>query len=415
METDQGSRPGHQPLHIRTLVVGPLAPYADGWRRELAERGYAPHSITAHAQLMAHLSGWLVAAGRSIEALTDESVEEYLRARRAAGYQNRITARGIAPLVGYLRDLQVIVQRADPLPVTPVEALIAEFGEYLTNERGLVPATVHHHRRFARLFLAELGVTTEAEMAVVDVAAITSFAVSQAQRRSPGDMRSLVSAVRSLLRFLHLTGRVIQPLASAVPAVPGWRFGSLPRGVGAGQVAAILAACDRDSAVGQRDHAILMLLSRLGLRAGEVICITLDDIDWRAGELRVVGKADQAAKLPLPADVGDAVANYLRFGRPRTSCRRLFITVRAPFTKLALNTSISGIVERACRRAGVAPFGPHRLRHAVACDLLAEGASLTEIGQLLRHRSERATAIYAKADIEALRKLARPCPPGDPS
>jgi integrase len=158
-----------------------------------------------------------------------------------------------------------------------------------------------------------------------------------------------------------------------------------------------------------------MLLSRLGLRAGEVIGITLDDIDWRAGELRVVGKADQSEKLPLPTDVGDALADYLRYGRARTSCRYLFITVRAPFTRLALNTSVSGIVERACRRAGIEPFGPHRLRHAVACDLLAEGASLAEIGQLLRHRSQRATAIYAKADIEALRELARPCPLGEPS
>jgi integrase/recombinase XerD len=413
MEPGQGVRSSHQPMG--TVVVGPLAPYAEGWRQEFATRGYAPHSITAHAQLTAHLSGWLAATGRSVDALTDEVVDEYLRARRAAGYQNRTTARGVAPLVGYLRALEVAPQRAVPPPATAIEALIAEFDDYLTHERGLVSATVHHHRRFARLFLTELGVTAEAGLAGVTAGAVTSFMVSQAQRRSPGDMRSLVSAVRSLLRFLHLTGRVAQPLASAVPSVPGWRFGSLPRGLGAGQVAAILASCDRDSVVGRRDYAILMLLSRLGLRAGEVIRITLDDIDWRAGELRVVGKADQVEKLPLPTDVSDAVADYLRYGRARTSCRYLFVTVRAPFTRLALNTSISGIVERACRRAGVEPFGPHRLRHAVACDLLADGASLAEIGQLLRHRGERATAIYAKADIEALRELARPCPPGAPS
>jgi integrase/recombinase XerD len=410
MEAGHEGRSGLQPM--RTVVVGPLAPHAQSWRRELATRGYAPHSITAHAQLMAHLSGWLAATGRGVEALTDELVEEYLRARRAAGYQSRTTTRGLAPLVGYLRDLQVVPRPVVPLPATPMESLIVEFSDYLTNERSLVPVSVHHHRRFARLFLTELGVTAEAQLAGVTASAITSFAVSEAQRRSPGDMRSLVSGVRSLLRFLHLTRRVALPLASAVPSVPGWRFGSLPRGVGAGQVAAILACCDRDSAVGRRDYAIMMLLSRLGLRASEVIGVTLDDVDWRAGELRVVGKADQAEKLPLPADVGEAVADYLRYGRPRTSCRYLFVTVRAPFTKLALNTSISGIVTRACRRAGIEPFGPHRLRHAVACDLLANGASLAEIGQLLRHRSERATAIYAKADIEALRELARPCPPG---
>jgi site-specific recombinase XerC len=218
----------------------------------------------------------------------------------------------MAPLLGYLRGLRIVPQSVAPLPVTPIEVLIAEFGDYLANERGLVPATVHHHRRFARLVLTEVGVSGELGLAGLTAATVTSFTVSQATRRSPGDMRSLVSAVRSLLRFLHLTGHLVAPLASAVPPVPGWRFGSLPRGVGAGQVAAILASCDRDSAVGRRDHAVVMLLSRLGLRAGEVIGITLDDIDWRAGELRVVGKADQSEKLPLPTDVGDALAGYLR-------------------------------------------------------------------------------------------------------
>ncbi len=364
---------------------------------------------------MAHLSGWLAAAGRGADALTDEVIGEYARDRRAVGYQNRTTARAMAPLLGYLRGLRAAPPPVASLPATPAEALVTEFGDYLASEQGLAAGTVHHHRRFACLFLTELGITGEAELAGLTAARVTSFAVSQAQRRSPGDMRSLVSALRSLLRFLHLTGRVASPLAAAVPSVPGWRFGSLPRGVSAGQVAAVLASCDRDSAVGRRDYAILMLLTRLGLRAGEVIGITLDDVDWRAGELLVVGKADQAEKLPVPADVGGALADYVRYGRARTSSRHLFITVRAPFAQLALNTSISGIVERACLRAGVEPFGPHRLRHAVACDLLAEGASLTEIGQLLRHRSQRATAIYAKADVEALRKLARPCPSGEPS
>ena len=399
----------------RTVVTGPLAPYAHGWRAELAARGYAPHSVTAHAQLMAHLSGWLAATGRGVDALTGEVVRQYARARRAAGYQNRTTERAVAPLLGYLRGLRAAPPLAAPMPATPAEAVVGEFCDYLASEQGLAPGTVHHHRRFARLFLTELGISGEADLAGLTAAAVTSFAVAQAQRRSPGDMRSLVSALRSLLRFLHLTGRVARSLAAAVPSVPGWRPGSLPRGVGAGQVAAMLASCDRDSAVGRRDYAILLLLTRLGLRAGEVIGVTLDDLDWRAGELLVTGKADQADKLPVPADVGEALADYVRHGRARTSSRHLFITVRAPFTKLALNTSISGIVERACRRAGIEPFGPHRLRHAVACDLLADGASLTEIGQLLRHHSQRATAIYAKADVEALRGLARPCLPGEPS
>jgi site-specific recombinase XerD len=223
-------------------------------------------------------------------------------------------------------------------------------------------------------------------------------------------MQALVCAVRSLLGFLHVTGKIPEPLAAAVPTAPGRRAVSLPRGLAPGQAAALLASCDRDDAAGRRDYAILLLLARMGLRAGEVVGLTLDDIDWHAGELTVRGKGDDHALLPLPADVGEAIVSYLRHGRARTSDRRLFITVRAPFAGLARNTCICTIVRQACRRAGLEPFGPHRLRHAVACDLLADGASLEEIGQLLRHRSQRATQIYAKADIAALRALARPCP-----
>ena len=414
METGQGSRSGHQPM--RTVVVGPLAPYADGWRRELAERGYTPHSITAHAQLVAHFSTWLLATGRAVDAVTDEVVEEYVGVRRDIGYQNRTTARALAPLLGYLRGLHVVPAVVVTVPATPTEALLEEFRLYLVDERGLTTGSVPGYLRFARRFLAGLGPRpVDPMLADLSAATVTTFVVTQASQCSAGYARTMVTALRSLLRFLHVAGYLRHPLVSAVPSVPGWKFGSLPRGVSAGQVADLLASCDRDSAQGRRDYAILMLLTRLGLRAGEVIGIKLEDIDWRAGELLVVGKADRAETLPLPVDVGEAVADYVRYGRPRCASTSVFITLRAPFTGLALNVCISGVVARACKRAGIEPFGPHRLRHAVACDLLGRGASLAEIGQLLRHRSERSTAIYAKVDPGALRELARPCPSGSVS
>jgi len=366
----------------RTVVTGPLAPYAEGWRAELAARGFARHSVLAHAQLMAHLSGWMMSAGHGAGSLTGEVIGDYLDARRAAGYRARAGGRALAPLLGYLRGLGAVPQPA-AVPAAPAEALLAEFCGYLAGERGL---------------------------AAVTAADIAAFTVSQASRRNPADMQGLVTAVRSLLGFLHVTGRVTARLDAAVPAAPGRRATSLPRGIAPGQAAALLASCDRDSAAGQRDYAILILLIRMGLRAGEITGLALDDIDWRTGELTVRGKAGDHARLPLPADVGEAIAGYLRYGRARTADRHLFVTVRAPFTGLARNTSVCGIVRQACRRAGIEPFGPHRLRHAAACDLLADGASLEEIGQLLRHRSQRSTAIYAKADIGALRALARPCP-----
>jgi integrase/recombinase XerD len=407
---ERGQRTGHL---SRTVVSGPLAPYAAGWRAELAARGFAPHSVTAHAQLMAHLSGWLRVTGRDADALAGEVTGDYLRHRRAAGYRDRVGVRALVPLLGYLRGLGVVPQPA-AAPATPAEALLAGFAGYLASERGLAAGTVHRYLRFGRVLITGLGIAAETDLAGVTAADVVSLIVSQARRRNPADMRGLVTAARSLLGFLHVTGRVAAPLAAAVPSAPGHWAGSLPRGIAPGQAAALLASCDRDGAAGRRDYAVLMMLSRMGLRAGEVIGITLEDIDWRAGQLVVRGKADQAGALPLPADVGEAIADYLRYGRARTADRHLFITVRAPFTGLARNTSICGIVRQACRRAGIEPFGPHRLRHAVACDLLADGASLAEIGQLLRHRSERATAIYAKADIEALRALARPCPPAGP-
>jgi site-specific recombinase XerD len=396
----------------RTVVTGPLAPYAEGWRAELAARGFARHSVLAHAQLMAHLSGWMMSAGHDVGSLTGEVIGDYLDARRAAGYRARVGGRALAPLLGYLRGLGV-VPRPAAVPATPAEVLLAEFSGYLAGERGLA-AAAGRYVRFARVLITGLGISSEADLAAVTVAGIAAFTVSQASRRNPADMQGLVTAVRSLLRFLHVTGRVTARLDAVVPSAPGRRATSLPRGIAPGQAAALLASCDRDSAAGRRDYAILILLIRMGLRAGEVTGLALEDIDWRAGELTVRGKGDDHARLPLPADVGEAIVGYLRYGRARTADRHLFVTVRAPFTRLARNTSVCGIVRQACQRARIGPFGPHRLRHAVACGLLADGASLEEIGQLLRHRSQRSTAIYAKADIEALRALARPCPAAGP-
>ncbi len=393
----------------RLQVSGPLAPYAEDWRAELAVRGYSRHTVLAHAQLMAHLSGWMADAGIGVGALTDSMISGYLEARHGEGYRARVGSRVLLPLLGYLRDLGAVPPPGG-LPGTPAEALLDEFAGYLVAERSLAAGTVQRYVRFGRVLLDGLGITAAADLPAVTAESVVSFTLGQAARRNPADMQGLVTAMRSLLGFLHVTGKIPGPLADAVPTAPGRRAVSLPRGLAPGQAAALLAACDRDSAAGQRDYAILLMLARMGLRAGEVVGLTLDDIDWRAGELTVRGKGDEAARLPLPSDVGEAVTDYLRRGRARTADRRLFITVRAPFAGLARNTCICTIVRQACRRAGIEPFGPHSLRHSVACDLLADGASLEEIGQLLRHRSQRATLIYAKADITALRALARPCP-----
>lgn len=404
-----GARAGHP---SRMMVTGPLAPYADGFRDDLGDQGYAAHSIGGQMRLVAHLSAWLEDEELPVGGLTTEVIEDFLRARGDAGQRTGVTVRAVAPLLGYLRGLGVVAQPRPRVPETAAEMLLEEFRRYLVEERGLAASSVRGYLRYAELFLAALPASLPAAVAELPAGQVTAFLVGQCDRHSAWYAKAVVTALRSLLRFLHTAGHIPHPLVWAVPSVPSWKLATLPRAVAPEQVAAVLAGCDRAGAHGRRDYAIVLLLARMGLRAGEVSAIELDDLDWGAGEITVRGKGGRSDVLPLPVEVGEALADYLRYGRPpHCPTRRLFLSVRAPFTGLA-SGSVFAVVQRACLRAGIAPFGPHRLRHALACDLLRHGASLAEIGQVLRHSDERTTAVYAKVDHDALRKLARPCPTG---
>jgi integrase/recombinase XerD len=300
-----------------------------------------------------------------------------------------------------------------PPETSPVVRLLAEYRMYLSHERGLTEATVNNQEKAARLFLNRRCRDHHGELALADLNAqdVALFVLAECPIRGVGSAKLLICGLRSLLRFLYVSGRVPLALWSAVPAVAGWRGGSLPRALPPAAVRRLLTSCDRRRNVGRRDFAILMVLARLGLRAGEVAALELDDINWRAGELIIRGKGRRRERLPLPADVGAAVAAYLRRGRPRSKDRRLFQRVRAPQGPLTVD-AVKAVVREACRRAGVAPFGPHRLRHTVATQMLAAGAGLPEVAQLLRHRSIMTTAGYAKVDRAALRDLALPWPGG---
>ncbi len=403
---DSRQRTGHP---TRTQVRGPLAAYADGFRQDLAAKGYHLQVIGRHIGLMADMSAWLEHRGTSGEGLAAEVAGEYLRARRAAGHRELVSALALAPVLGYLRGLGAVPAAAAPAPQTPADRLLAEFAGYLAGERGLSPASVNTYVHHAQPFLAGLDAPLATALAGLSAAQITAFMTGHRGQWGTGTAKATVTALRSLLRFLHATGRVPQPLAPAVPPVAGWKLAPLPPDVNPDHVTALLDSCDRRSAAGRRDYAILMLLSRLGLRAGEVAAAELGDVDWRAGEILVRGKGRRLDRLPLPADAGPALADYVQYGRPRCAGRPLLVILRAPYTGLS-RAHILAVVHRACQRAGLPQFGAHRLRHAVACDLLRRGATLAEVGQLLRHRDERTTAIYAKVDLDALRGLARPCP-----
>jgi len=246
-------------------------------------------------------------------------------------------------------------------------------------------------------------------LAALTPSEVMEFVVAECRQRRRGSAKFVVCGLRALFRFCYLDGSTTRPLAEAVPTVANWRLAPLPKGLSGDEVAALLASCDRRTAFGRRDFAVLTVLARLGLRAGEVAGLCLDDIDWRRGELVVRGKGPKEERLPLPADVGEAIAGWLHRGRPRCAAREVFTRIRAPHQRLT-SPGISAIVRAACVRAGVVEVNAHRLRHAAATEMLRAGAGLEEVGQVLRHRSVLSTAIYAKVDRVALRTLARPWP-----
>jgi integrase/recombinase XerD len=291
--------------------------------------------------------------------------------------------------------------------VAPAEILLARYHAYLISERGLAEQTCRRNICLVRPFLAGPGGPGLEDLAAGDV---TAFVVRVSRLRAASTTQRTATTLRSLLRFLHVAGLVRVPLAEAVPPVARWRLAGLPRGLEPAQVRALLAACDPGTAAGLRDFAVLTVLARLGLRAGEVAGLLLEDIDWRSGEIVIRGKGHRRDRIPLPPDAGQAIVGYLRSGRPATAAgRHVFTRAKAPHHALTA-TGVSHIVAVAGLRAGVGPVRAHRLRHMVATGMLRAGAPLSEIGQLLRHASPMTTAIYAKADTEALRTLARPWP-----
>ncbi|MFA5787280.1 MAG: site-specific integrase [Actinomycetota bacterium] len=400
---------GGSPSRVR--VTGPLVPYAAGFRAELEAQGYLLHPVCDQLRVMAHVSRWLGAGGLGVGDLTPERVEEFLVARRKAGYVLWCSPKGVAPLLAHLRGVGAVPLPEPTIPTTPAEQLLEDFRAYLVEERGLAAATVASDLHVARLFLAT---RPQAGLGLADLSAseILDFVREECRHRSTGSARYVTAGLRAFLRFCHLTGHTSRPLADAVPKIASWRLAALPRALEPAAVAALPQSCDRRTTFGRRDFAALMLLSRLGLRAGEVAALRLEDVDWRQGELLIRGKGPKHERLPLPTDVGEAIASWLRRGRPRCEVREVFTRVRAPHRRLS-TTGITAIVIAACKRAGIPEVSAHRLRHSAATQMLAAGAGLTEIGQVLRHRSVLTTAIYAKVDRSSLRSLAKPWPATD--
>jgi integrase/recombinase XerD len=395
----------------RVLMAGPLAPFAKEYSAELRGRGYTPLTTVNQLRQVARLSCWLQAGGLSAADLTRERVGEFLVWQRASGCPSSVVSRpGLVCLWEVLDGLGVLASEPPALEGSTLDLLLSSFERYLMSERGLAAGTIVGYVAHARWFLEGLERDGVVGLSAADV---TGAVLRKAESGvSVAAAQYFVSGLRAFLRFCFLEGLVEADLSQAALVVRGRRASLLPRGISRAQARALLDACDRRRALGRRDYALIILLLRLGLRRGEIARLTLDDIDWRAGELVIHGKGGRDDRLPLPADVGAAIAAYLRRGRPASDRREVFLRARAPYMPIAAGT-VASTVRRACRRAGIPEIGSHRLRHTAACEMVSAGVPIVAIGQVLRHRSLQSTAIYARVDIDQLRRLAAPWPGGE--
>ena len=391
--------------------AGPLECCIKGFAAQLSHQGYAPNTIRAKCDLLADLSRWLDRRRLSLAALDERRVRQFQASRRRRGKQRRGDPATTLQLLQYLREHGHTSPAAQAIDVRPAALVVRDFEAFLRCERGLSTSTVVSYLTVARRFLHERFGRRALHLEQLRAQDLHRFVVGEIQRVSRTHGKIIVTALRSFLRFLLLRGALQTDLARTLPGVATWRLWHLPQSLLPEQVERLLACCDRGSPGGKRDYAILLLLARLGLRGGEVQNMALEDLDWERSELVVRGKGPRLERLPLPADVGSAVARYLCEVRPPCATRRVFVRMMAPYQDLE-QSAVCCVVRRALARAGLDPEhkGAHLLRHSLATNLLRRGASLSEIGQLLRHRQPTTTQIYAKVDIEALRGIALPWP-----
>jgi site-specific recombinase XerD len=399
---------------IERLRQGPLSEHLDAYAAGVAEQGYGRHSIRQQIVVIADFSRWLKQKHIDVQDLDGVVMDRFLRLRRKEQGVRRGDPKALERLMAMLCQTGVVKQRQRAAEDNTRSSVIDEFRCYLLQERGLSPSTLHNYVPVIEQFLSERFHNKAPNFGLLCAPDVTGFVVRHAHRLRPVRAKLMVTALRSFFRYLLHRGAMSTDLTGCVPTIPNWSLSTLPRFLPADDVERILECCDRKTSVGRRNHAILLLLARLGVRAGEVVGLSLDDIDWNTGQIAIRGKGGKPAQLPLATDVGAALAAYLRHDRPRSATRRVFIRHRAPLVGFANSSTISSLVRRALKHAGVesAHTGAHVLRHSLATSLLRQGSSLDEIGELLRHQSPNTTAIYAKVDVTALHTLALPWPGG---
>ena len=401
------------PAVLRRHRSGLLGTYLDSFVSQAHGLGYPRETVRHQCCVLRDLGMWLKRTRLGVVDLDGRVAGRYIESRRRRGRTGKgDEAATVRRLVEHLRELGVIASAEAVQEDSPLDGTIRRYRQYLVIQRGVVQATVDCYVAFVREFLVQQFGDGPLQLCQLQESDVTDFVLCWVRSHRPGRAKLLVTALRSFLGFLLEHGETERDLAAAVPTVADWRHSTVPKYLSEEQVERLLDACNRDTATGRRDHAVLLLLSRLGLRACEVVALELDDIDWRSGEITVRGKGSHHDRLPLPSEVGNALAEYLRRHRPACTTRRLFVRARAPRRGFTSSGAIISIVRRALRRADLNPplRGAHLLRHSLATGMLRKGAAMAEIGQVLRHRSPITTEIYAKVDFDALRALALPWP-----
>jgi len=390
---------------------GPVASYVIPFAEWLVDRGYGLVSTRNQVLMAAGFSKWLWQKGIELGDISGDHPGRYLldRAQRPKLGDNA----ALRHLLAFLRSQNAIAEEleADHNP-SLVEQHVLAYEQYLQDERALSRQTIINYRPVVRDFLNFRFSDGEVSLTQLRAVDVTNFVQKRISRLNMRRAKIITAALRSFLSYARYRGDITSDLAAAVPIVANWSLSSIPRAIGRNEVTRLLASIDRDTPVGCRDYAMILALARLGIRSSEVVSLELDDIDWVAGQIRVRGKNGQRHDLPLPADVGKAIVDYLRKSRPRNADRRVFLRDKAPIRGFSGPSGLGSVIRRSLKRAGIdSPTkGAHQFRHGLASEMLRGGASLGEIGEVLGHRHVQTTAIYAKVDLDALRTLALPWP-----
>jgi site-specific recombinase XerD len=392
----------------------PLAAYVEPYFTLVQREGYRASTVRSHSQFIASFSRWLVRTHRNLRHVDEDVLRSFLRFR----FNNKPPTNGaphvLRRLLGLIRDAGAAAGETSAVP-SPADSLIGSYRRYLLAELGLAPSTVAGYEWHIGKFLRGRFGSGPMNLHRLQLLDAIRFIRKVGGESGPRHTQLLVAALRSFFRFLFHRSEIQNDLAPSIPNVPHWTLASLPKYLSSDAVQRVLSRCDRGTSLGRRNFAILLLLARLGLRGGEVLRLNLEDIDWESAQITIrATKGAGWARLPLPADAAKAIADYLRRDRPPCSSRRMFLRARAPYTEITTTSAIIFAVHRALKRADVtAPrIGAHLFRHSLATGMLRQGASLEEIGQLLRHRSPNTTAVYAKVDLNTLRPLALAWPGG---